>query len=128
MLGFSVTVRAIALEHASARDAHLTVLAEWQTGIGGLTWIEDLVTSGLATKVRFDGYPLRYTSTLNIVLPLILDEAKVSNEFKAWIFGVDEDDSYAMPPAYQTKIQFYPDVIRSSDSNSPVVIDAWDMS
>lgn len=47
-------------------------LAIWQTGLGGLDWIEGLVKEGKVTNLGGNGYPLRYTATVKNILPIIM--------------------------------------------------------
>ena len=46
-------------------------LAVWQTGLGGLDWLEELVNAGLALVLGGNGYPCRYTATAQALLPRI---------------------------------------------------------
>jgi hypothetical protein len=46
-------------------------LAVWQTGLGGLGWLEELVKAGLAIDLGGNGYPCRYTATAQTLLPRI---------------------------------------------------------
>lgn len=46
-------------------------IAVWQSGFGGLKWIQDLVKAGKAIDLLGDGYPNRYTATAENLLPHI---------------------------------------------------------
>jgi len=35
-------------------------LATWESRLGGLRWLDDLIAIGKARKLRSDGYPNRY--------------------------------------------------------------------
>jgi hypothetical protein len=48
-------------------------LAVWQTGPGGLDWINDLVRAGKAINLGGNGYPSRYTATAKHLLPHIVN-------------------------------------------------------
>jgi hypothetical protein len=50
-----------------------TRLAVWQTGIGGLDWLNDLVKAGKAIDLGGNGYPRRYTATAEYLIPEITD-------------------------------------------------------
>ena len=44
-------------------------LGVWQTGIGGLVWVDELVLNGNAIDLRGSGYPLRYTAKAEYLIP-----------------------------------------------------------
>ena len=99
MLGYWIVVSTQTPEERDAIiDRKKSVLAEWETGVGGIRWLEKLVEEGKATKLRGDGYPNRYTSTANIVLPLITGDAIKPADDGIWVFGMDEGEEYAQPP------------------------------
>jgi hypothetical protein len=65
MLGWHITIcRQAAGEEtpASFESPTSTELAVWQTGIGGLDWIDDLLEKGLAIFLGGNGYPTEYTA------------------------------------------------------------------
>jgi len=37
-------------------------IAVWQTGTGGLDWLDELATQGMAVNLGGDGYPYWYTA------------------------------------------------------------------
>lgn len=47
---------------ASFGAMHGARLAVWQTGLGGLEWIDELVRDGIAISLGGNGYPLEYTA------------------------------------------------------------------
>lgn len=47
---------------ASFGSAHGTRLVVWQTGLGGLDWIYELVKQQKAIRLGGDGYPLEFTA------------------------------------------------------------------
>ena len=109
-------------------DRKKSVLAEWETGVGGIRWLEKLVEEGKATKLRGDGYPNRYTSTADIVLPLITGYAIKPADDGIWVFGMDEGEEYAQPPGWMGKVNLRPESIRTCPTNAALTIDAWDQS
>ena len=129
MLGYWIVVSTQAPEELAA--LHLpkrSVLAEWETGVGGIRWLEKLVEEGKATKLRGDGYPNRYTSTANIVLPLITGDAIKPADDGIWVFGMDEGEEYAQPPGWMGKVKLRPESIRTCPTDAALTIDAWDQS
>jgi len=58
---------ATAESHEGAR------LAIWQTGLGGLDWLDELVKAGKAINLGGNGYPYRYTVTAENIIPRIIE-------------------------------------------------------
>ena len=129
MLGYWIVVSTQTPEERDAIiDRKKSVLAEWETGVGGIRWLEKLVEEGKASKLRGDGYPNRYTSTADIVLPLITGDAIKPADDGIWVFGMDEGEEYAQPPGWMGKVNLRPESIRTCPTDAALTIDAWDQS
>jgi hypothetical protein len=49
-----------------------TRIAVWQTGLGGLRWIDELAEAGRGHFLGGNGYPCRYTALARDLLPTII--------------------------------------------------------
>lgn len=129
MLGYWIVVSTQTPEERDAIiDRKKSVLAEWETGVGGIRWLEKLVEEGKATKLRGDGYPNRYTAKAADVLPLIDGGGIQPPKDSVWIFGMDEGEEYAQPPGWMGKVNLRPESIRTCPTDAALTIDAWDQS
>jgi len=63
-------------------------LAGWQTGLGGLRWIDELVKEDKAIDLGGNGYPSRYTAMAEHLIPHIKDGPPLAK--KIWLS--DEGD------------------------------------
>ncbi|MER6363465.1 hypothetical protein [Kitasatospora sp. NPDC001527] len=107
MLGWWFLVKAPATGEGEGE-----VLAQWETGLGGLDWIAALVGAGRAEQSRFDGYPLRYTARAGDVLPLLADGS---------VFDTG-------PGAEYRRREQFPERIAVCPPDALLTVDAWDQS
>ena len=76
MLGWNIGVfkqRDDGASPATPQSQHGARLAVWQTGLGGLDWLEELVKAGKAISLGGNGYPCRYTATAEYLIPRIIE-------------------------------------------------------
>jgi len=87
MLGWNIGVykqRDDGASPATAQSQHGARLAVWQTGFGGLDWLEELVKTGQAINLGGNGYPCRYTATAENLIPRIIETPPASRA--AWVY------------------------------------------
>ena len=63
-------------------------LAVWQTGLGGLDWIDELVKERKAIDLGGNGYPSRYTAIAEHLISHIVDGPPLAKK----IWSSDEGD------------------------------------
>lgn len=73
---------------ARADSGQGTHLAVWQTDLGGLDWLDELVKNGRAIDLGGDGYPNGYTAQAQSLIPQIAGgppEARAT-----WVYGPND--------------------------------------
>lgn len=76
MLGWHISVyRTPADAHppASTNTPARTRIGVWQTGLGGLDWIDALIQSGKGRQTKAGGYPNSYLIAASHIVPVILE-------------------------------------------------------
>jgi len=105
MLGWWLSVR------RGSGDEPGHTLATWEASLGGLKWLDDLVATGKAQKLRGDGYPSRYEARAADVLPLVFEvTSKIDFTYKFF------------------KPNFRQERIAACSPDEIITIDAWDQS
>ena len=70
---------------ATTESAQGTRLAVWQTGLGGLEWLDELVKAGNAVDLGGNGYPCLYTATAENLIPRIIENPPGARA--VWVCG-----------------------------------------
>jgi hypothetical protein len=73
---------------AATQSPKGTRLAVWQTGLGGLDWLDALVKSGQAVDLGGSGYPCRYTAPAENLIPHIIETPPGARA--VWITGAGD--------------------------------------
>jgi hypothetical protein len=115
-------------DNADRDSSRAAILAQWEVGAGGLTWLASLVTSGKALQLATGAYPNRYTAKAADVLPLIKGGGIKSSRDGVWIFGIDEGEEYAQSSDWMDKLEVHKERILACKTNQVLTIDAWDLS
>jgi hypothetical protein len=89
------------------RMKHAT-LATWDTGVGGLQWLETLAKIGKATQLRIGGYPTRFIARADDILQVL--------------------ESGPPPGIWISQKMTYPERIATCPPDRVLTIDAWDLS
>jgi len=125
MLGWNISIYRLAdggATPATANSQEGARLAVWQTGVGGLGWIGDLVTAGKAIDLGGDGYPCRYTAQANDLIPRILGGPPEALE--VWNSGAD----HTLTEKWAGKTVIDDKQVSSCHPDEWLVIEAWDES
>jgi hypothetical protein len=125
MLGYHISIYKLqsgAQPAPSAKAPRTDRLAVWQTGIGGLDWIDDLVKKGAAVSLGAFGYPTTYTAKIQDVRPRILDGPPDANE----VWGYDPGDILTDKWCGKTTIDR--GALDACSPNEWILVEAWDES
>src|SRR5207244_2282651 len=107
---------------ASFGAAHGTRLAVWQTGLGGLDWLDGLVKQQKAIDLSGNGYPNEYTAMAADIVPRLRGDPP---EAKAvWTFGGHD----IITPEWLGKTTKDPKTMNACRPDEWLLIQAWDES
>jgi hypothetical protein len=125
MLGFTISVHrqlnggSSPAEFNSPQSPRLAV---WQTGPGGLYWIDDLVKEKKAITLGGDGYPFRYTAMAKHLLPQVIEGPPDARP----VWGYDPGD--ILGPAWEGKTARDEEALQSYPPDEWLLVEAWDES
>jgi hypothetical protein len=105
---------------ATKESAEGTRLAVWQTGLGGLDWLDELVKAGRAVYLGGNGYPFRYTATAEHLIPRVVDEPPRAHQ--VWVH--EPDDIFTEKWGGRTVI----DHAAACQPEEWLLVEAWDES
>jgi hypothetical protein len=91
-------------------------LAAWETGLGGIDWLEDLVFKG------GDGYPLRYLIPGGTVAAILAQG--VPKGTGPLVLG----DDYVQPSGWTGRVRVDIARMRTVDPSEMLLVEAWDQS
>jgi hypothetical protein len=130
MLGWWIVITAKTPQELDlAVNDKSAILATWEAGVGGASWIEELVRADKAHVYRLrGGYPNRYSALAGDVLPLIADgpPSHTAPEMLAW--NDEANQSVLIPANYRGNITLHRDRIAACEAGQVLTIDTWDQS
>ena len=97
-------------------------LAVWQTALGGLKWVDELVKAGRAIDLGGNGYPCRYTATAENLSPRILDGPPGARQ--VWVSGAND----ILTEKWAGKTVIDATAIAECRPDEWLLIEAWDES
>src|SRR5262245_7062139 len=103
-------------DSATVQAGKAAVLAQWEVGLAGVHWLDELAGAGLAEQLAGGGYPSRWTARAGDVLPLLDDGAPTH--------GGDGSGFNFQPRA----VVLHPDRIAACSPDHVATIDVWDLS
>jgi hypothetical protein len=110
MLGWWVVVDSrTPAERDASDDKKMALVASWEAPVFNIRFLDDLVKQGKAKQLKFNGYPNRYTVTVDEFAPFVLNG----------------------PPALHgenTKVVIELEKIAALSSDHLLTIDVWDQS
>ena|SRR5258705_9548363 len=124
MLGWHISIyrqigdRSDPAKATTERDARVAV---WQTGLGGLDWIEEVARSK-GYCLGGNGYPCRYTAQARDLLPTIM--AGPPNAQNPW----RNDPSDILGPKWVGRTLIEQQLVEACDPDEWLLVEAWDES
>jgi hypothetical protein len=100
-----------------------TSIASWCVGIGGLDWLDDLVKQGLAQDLGGNGYPCKYLSKAEVILPKILSSPPINQNAESTL-----GDDYFIATKGSWDLKINQDQINNCQPSETITIEAWDLS
>jgi hypothetical protein len=97
-------------------------LAVWQTGKGGLRWIDELVQTGSAIDLGGNGYPNRYTARADHLIPRIVEGPP--DAYTTWVHGVED----IIGPGWAGRTVIDTAAIAQCGPDEWLLVEAWDES
>jgi hypothetical protein len=125
MLGWHITVYRQAeggASPATSRSMTGARLAVWQTGVGGVRWLDELVKAGKAIDLGGDGYPSQYTAPARELLPRISVNPPLARE--PWL----SDPGDTLSEKWEGKTVIDADEIAACLPDEWLTVEAWDES
>ena len=101
---------------------HGARLAVWQTGPGGLRWLDELVKQQKAIGLGGNGYPMEYTAQASHIIPQLRGEPP---EAKA-VWSLDAGDTIL--PGWHGKTTKDGQSMEACQPDEWLLIQAWDES
>ena len=97
-------------------------LAVWQADVGGLRWLDELVSQEGAVDLGGGGYPSEYTATAASVLPNLRGEPPESR--RVWSRGPED----VVTEEWSGRTSKDQEVISACRPDEWLIIQAWDES
>jgi hypothetical protein len=107
---------------AASGESGGTRLAVWQTGLGGLDWLDELVKAQQAIQLSWNGYPMEYTAMAIHIVPRLRDDPPEAKPY--WTF--DKGDIITDEWLGQTTKDL--EMMNACRPDEWLVIRAWDES
>lgn len=96
-------------------------IAVWQSGVGGLRWIEEIVESGAAIALRTNGYPSVFYVKALEVLPRLDSPPEVRT---SWHAGPED----ILDKHWAGRTVIDPEAVAACTPDEWLLIEAWDES
>ena len=107
---------------ASFGAAHGARLAIWQTGLGGLRWLDDLVKEKKAIDLGGNGYPTEYTAVASHIIPRLRDDPPETKP--VWTFDAGD----IITAEWLGKTTKDPEAMEFCRPDEWLIVQAWDES
>jgi hypothetical protein len=106
MLGWHITIykqKKGGVTAASFSEPTDAKLAVWQSDLGGLNWLDELVKAGRVIRLGGNGYPYEYTTQIQYVRDTVLQGPPHDKKHRV----IDTEDLKQCPPDEWVLIQVW---------------------
>jgi len=122
MLGWDFSVYPLRFMDGPGQPRKDATLATWETGLGGLDWVEELARRGRAVSLGGNGYPFRFVLTAAELRPIL--ETGLPRPTGPAVVG----DDYFKPADWLGRAKINLPALRQLDPSDLLVVEAWDQS
>lgn len=128
MLGWQIYIHRQLPGQSPDKPTEESLLATWVAGLGGLDWLDELVTAGRAVDLGGNGYPCRYTALAGDILPKIASGPPPHSGPLVIGEGDEDEEAYVSPGGWVGHVSIDHAKIAACSPHEQLIIEAWDQS
>lgn len=106
------------------RKENKQYIARWLAGVGGIQWVDDLVSKGMAQKFNGFGYPDIYEINVESLLNVITNNLYLPSSKGPIVIG----DDYVQKPVYSRNGRIDMELLKSLPLDEILLVEVWDQS
>lgn len=122
MLGWEILVTRQDQTASDAKVGDGTLLARWVVGLGGIDWLDELVSADQATDLGGSGYPARWLVCAGMLRSIF--RKGIAKSTDPLVIG----DDYAMPSGWSQFETLEQQQLDLLDPTEALMVEAWDLS
>jgi hypothetical protein len=127
MLGWSISI--VTKENYTPKTKQLNELASWETGLYGADWIRNLVDTGRAQVVRYNGgYPNVYQLKAHEFLEILPKLNLGAPATGPVVIGIDPGEEYIKPRDWSHVSEVNKKALDMLPKDTDLIVEIWDLS